>query len=162
MTRTGEGHTLSEVLAEKIHELADQQAQQAAQTAPEAALPATPPEEPPSSAAILKLQVEIDLLREQLEQRRTENAILRDRSTFLREQQEHIKTYRRKYSSRVFWLTVLWLVFAAAVTVFSGMHTAFFSLSDTVLIALTGSAIASVIGMFLVILNWLYPREKEA
>lgn len=42
---------------------------------------------------------------------------------------------------------------AACVT---GLHTAFFTLSDTVLIAL-----ASVIGMFLVILNWLYPREKE-
>ena len=67
----------------------------------------TPPEEPPSNAALLKLQVEVDLLREQLEQCRTENAILRDRSTFLREEQEHIKMYRRKYSSRVFWLTVL-------------------------------------------------------
>ena len=42
---------------------------------------------------------------------------------------------------------------AACVT---GLHTAFFTLSDTVLIAL-----ASVIGMFLAILNWLYPREKE-
>lgn len=41
-------------------------------------------------------------------------------------------------------------------TVLTGLHTAFFTLSDTVLIAL-----ASVIGMFLVILNWLYPREKE-
>lgn len=39
----------------------------------------------------------------------------------------------------------------------TGLHTAFFTLSDTVLIAL-----ASVIGMFLAILNWLYPpREKE-
>lgn len=47
---------------------------------------------------------------------------------------------------------------AACVT---GLHTAFFTLSDTVLIALAGSALASVIGMFLVILNWLYPREKE-
>lgn len=46
-------------------------------------------------------------------------------------------------------------------TVLTGLHTAFFTLSDTVLIALTGSALASVIGMFLVILNWLYPREKE-
>lgn len=45
---------------------------------------------------------------------------------------------------------------AACVTVLTGLHTAFFTLSDTVLIAL-----ASVIGMFLAILNWLYPREKE-
>lgn len=50
---------------------------------------------------------------------------------------------------------------AACVTVLTGLHTAFFTLSDTVLIALTGSALASVIGMFLAILNWLYPREKE-
>lgn len=152
---------MSDVLAEKIQELADQQARQARQLGQETATLLTPPEEPPSSATLLKLQVEVDLLREQLEQRRTENAILRDRSTFLREEQEHIKMYRRKYSSRVFWLTVLWLVFAACVIVLTGLHTAFFTLSDTVLIALTGSALASVIGMFLVILNWLYPREKE-
>lgn len=50
---------------------------------------------------------------------------------------------------------------AACVTVLTGLHTAFFTLSDTVLIALAGSALASVIGMFLVILNWLYHREKE-
>lgn len=152
---------MSDTLAEKIHELADQQAQQARLNAPEAVLVGTPPEEPPSSASLLKLQVEVDLLREQLEQRRTENAILRDRSAFLREEQAHIKMYRQKYSSRVFWLTVLWLVFAASLTVLSGLHMPFFTLSDTVLMALTGSALASVIGMFLVILNWLYPKEKE-
>ncbi|WP_339097123.1 hypothetical protein ACINK0_07235 [Deinococcus sp. VB343] len=36
-----------------------------------------------------------------------------------------------------------------------------FHLSDTVLVATLGSALAGVIGMFLVILNWLYPRSDK-
>lgn len=36
-----------------------------------------------------------------------------------------------------------------------------FHLSDTVLITLIGSTTASVIGIFLIVLHWLFPKEKK-
>ena len=121
-------------------------------------------EVPPPDPALLREQLQADLLKEQLEQQQIETVDQRNRSRFLREEQNHIREYRRKYSGRVFTLTSAWLVFTAALIVATGFRNSVFGLSDAVLVAALGSALAGVIGMFLVILNWLYPRperEKE-
>ena len=127
----------------------------------DAALPRSEAEAPPPSPALLREQLQADMLKEQLEQQQIETTNQRNRSRFLREEQEHIREYRRRYSSRVFWVTCLWLIFTAALIVATGFKQNFFHLSDTVLVAALGSALAGVIGMFLVILNWLYPRSDK-
>ena len=118
-------------------------------------------EVPPPDPALLREQLQADLLREQLAQQQIETLNQRNRSRFLHEEQNHIREYRRKYSRRVFWVTCAWLVFTALLIVGTGFRNAAFHLSDTVLVATLGSALAGVIGMFLVILNWLYPRDKS-
>lgn len=118
-------------------------------------------EEAPDDAALISAQSQADLLKEQLEQRRIHNLILLDRSRFLREEQKHIKKYREHYSKRVFLLTVSWLIFSACAIIATGVLELNFRLSDTVLVAITGSALASVIGTFLVILKWLYPEDSQ-
>lgn len=115
-------------------------------------------ETPPPSAALVREQVQADLLREELERQQIETDNQRNRSRFLRDEQQHIRDYRRKYSGRVYWLTCLWLAFTAALLIASGFKDGPFKLSDAVLVAALGSALAAVIGMFLVILNWLYPK----
>lgn len=124
--------------------------------------PRREPEVPPPDPALLREQLQADLLKEQLEQQQIETVNQRNRSRFLREEQNHIREYRRKYSGRVFTLTSAWLVFTGLLIVATGFKNSVFGLSDAVLVAALGSALAGVIGMFLVILNWLYPRpEKE-
>lgn len=125
------------------------------------AQPRSEAEAPPPSPALLREQLQADMLKEQLEQQQIETTNQRNRSRFLREEQEHIREYRRRYSSRVFWVTCLWLVFTAGLIVATGFQQNVFHLSDTVLVAALGSALAGVIGMFLVILNWLYPRSDK-
>lgn len=118
-------------------------------------------EVPPPDPALLREQLQADLLREQLAQQQIETLNQRNRSRFLHEEQNHIREYRRKYSRRVFWVTCAWLMFTALLIVGTGFKNAAFHLSDTVLVATLGSALAGVIGMFLVILNWLYPRSDK-
>lgn len=144
---------------DQISELAREQAQAASENNND--LPPTDAEEAPDNAALVNAQSQADLIKEQLEQRRIRNLILLDRSRFLREEQQHIKKYREHYSKRVFLLTVSWLFFSACMIIATGIRNNGFVLSDTVLVAITGSALASVIGMFLVILKWLYPDDGK-
>lgn len=87
---------------------------------------------------------------------------------------------RSKYTSRLFWLMVGWIVVVLGILIASGVEvppimpddvklTAFgrwvgsFRLSDPVLIALIGGTTANVIGLFLVVANYLFgPRRKHS
>lgn len=143
---------------DRINALAREQAQEA-DTAEDSSSISI--EEAPDNVALVNAQSKADLLKEELEERRLRNAMRLDRSRFLRKEQQHINKYREHYSKRVFLLTVSWLVFSACVIIATGVVELNFRLSDTVLVAITGSALASVIGTFLVILKWLYPKDSQ-
>jgi hypothetical protein len=71
---------------------------------------------------------------------------------------EQDRSERFKYGQRIFRLLVGWLVVLGLVVVAEGIHFFGFHLSDPVIIALVGSTTASVISIFLIVANYLFPR----
>jgi hypothetical protein len=71
---------------------------------------------------------------------------------------EQDREERLRYAKRVFRLIVWWLVWVGSVVVVDGIEPLPFDLADAVIIALVGGTTASVIGIFLIIANYLFPR----
>jgi hypothetical protein len=89
----------------------------------------------------------------------------------LRDYQQDIES-RKQYAKHLFYLICVWLVAIFALLVLSGFKgwsfnfgktpiVASFSLSDTVLLALIGSTTTTVIGLFGVVVNYLFPQRKQ-
>lgn len=69
-------------------------------------------------------------------------------------------TERKKYAGRVFWLVVFWLLAVGAMLFMQGLKSCFsFQLSDTVLITAITTTTASVVGIFLIVANYLFPKR---
>lgn len=68
---------------------------------------------------------------------------------------------RLKYGDRAFYLVVSWLIAVGVVVVLHGFKVCGFSLSDPVLVTLVGSTTVSVIGIFLIVANYLFPRTPR-
>jgi hypothetical protein len=71
---------------------------------------------------------------------------------------------RKNYAVKVYWLIVAFLSVSMLVMIASGIHSLCFSLSDNVLIILLTTSCASVIGVFLVVMRYLFrqpPDEKS-
>ena len=66
---------------------------------------------------------------------------------------------RKRYSDRLFWLVVVWLAVIGAIVLLHGFHAIPFQLSTTVLATLIGSTTASVLGLFAIVANYLFPRR---
>lgn len=66
---------------------------------------------------------------------------------------------RRAFSRNIFTVTVIWLVFVMSVVVQSARKE--WHLSDAVLIALITTTTATVVGIFLIVANYLFNREKS-
>ncbi len=74
---------------------------------------------------------------------------------------EDLLNDRKKYSNRVYWLIVVWLLGIGACILAQGISipnfTLFsFALSDSVLIALIGGTTATVVGLFLVVVRSIF------
>lgn len=71
---------------------------------------------------------------------------------------------RTRYVDRVYWLIVFWLIFVAVVIVQDARQPLFslvrFDVSDPVLIALITTTTINVIGLFIVVLRYLFPRPE--
>lgn len=97
-----------------------------------------------------------------------------------REQRARVESFeeyhrnRRRYTGRIFWLLVAWLVGVLAILLATGIKDptpseergsgwqhwlASFELSDVVLVALIGSSSANVIGVFVIVVRFLFPRD---
>lgn len=68
---------------------------------------------------------------------------------------------RKVYGTRLFRLMVSWLCGVFIVIVLSGFNLFSFKLSTTVLTTLIGSTTASVLGLFAIVANYLFPRREK-
>ena len=66
---------------------------------------------------------------------------------------------RESYAFRVFVLLCVWLIGMFAVLGLQGFKCHGFLLSDNVLLALIGGTTANVFGLFLVVMNYLFPKK---
>ena len=67
---------------------------------------------------------------------------------------------REFYAKRIFRFLCGWSLFVALILIFSGFSSWGFKLSDTVLSVLTGSTTVSVLGLVVIILKGLFPKQK--
>jgi hypothetical protein len=72
---------------------------------------------------------------------------------------------RGKFSRRIFSLIVVWLLIVLMIVIFEGFHTTIcthdFKLSDNVLLALIGSTTANVLGVFIIVVHYLFPDSPK-
>lgn len=66
---------------------------------------------------------------------------------------------REKYGERLFRLVVWWLIVIGLIVVLHGISAVPFELSATVLATLIGSTTASVLGLFAIVANYLFPKR---
>lgn len=105
--------------------------------------------DPEVNAAVGEERADLELQRLKI-QNELLTARLKDR--------EQDREERLRYAKRVFRLIVWWLVWVGSVVVVDGIEPLPFDLADAVIIALVGGTTASVIGIFLIIANYLFPR----
>lgn len=66
---------------------------------------------------------------------------------------------RKAYASRLFWLIVVWLGTIGTIVLLHGFSHVPFTLSGTVLTTLIGSTTVSVLGLFAIVANYLFPKR---
>lgn len=72
-------------------------------------------------------------------------------------------TEREKYANRSFWLVVGWIVAILAVVGLQGFSDKTgFSISDNVLMTLIGGTTINILGIFIVVANYLFPKTNAA
>jgi hypothetical protein len=107
-------------------------------------------EAPPVTADALQIH-ELERARAELERLRLENISLAQNTSL-----------RRQYARNIFTMVAVWLAFVASTITASGLrgYPYFaFGLSDGVLIALMTTATATVVGVLLIVANYLFPRS---
>lgn len=73
-------------------------------------------------------------------------------------------TERKKYTGRIFWLIVGWLIAVLVILLLQGFYKiwkVYFLLSDNVILALIGGTTANVLGIFIIVTKYLFPKTKE-
>ncbi len=68
---------------------------------------------------------------------------------------------RKRYAKAVFLLICTWLLALFLVLGLQGFKTGGFSLSDSVLLALVGGTTVNVIGIFIVVVSYLFPKDRS-
>lgn len=91
-----------------------------------------------------------DAKREQLHKLVIENAQL-----------EQDRKERQKYAHRVFCLICGWLMGVFILLLLQGWTLYGFKLADSIVITSVGSTTATVLGLFLIVANYLFPKRKE-
>jgi hypothetical protein len=66
---------------------------------------------------------------------------------------------RKKYAHRSFCLVAVWLFVIGAVIILQGFKVLGFSLEPEVLMALIGGTTTGIIGIFLIVSRYLFPRR---
>jgi hypothetical protein len=70
---------------------------------------------------------------------------------------------RRRYAGRIFWLVVFWLGGALGLLILQGALSPWhiFNLDRAVLLAVVGGTTVNVIGIFIVVARYLFPRRPD-
>ncbi len=68
---------------------------------------------------------------------------------------------RKIYSYRIFFITSSWLGAVILILIFQGFKLWGFNLSNTVLIALLGTTTVNVLGFFIIVIQYLFNKEKS-
>jgi hypothetical protein len=68
---------------------------------------------------------------------------------------------RKKYSHRIFIITSGWLGFVILILLFQGFKLFNFSLSNPVLMALLGTTTVNVLGFFVIVIQYLFNKQKS-
>lgn len=68
---------------------------------------------------------------------------------------------RKRYAAKIYRLIALWLGSLGFILLLQGVKLPkdFFTLSDSVLLALIGGTTANVLGMFFIVLKYLFPQQ---
>lgn len=90
-----------------------------------------------------------------LDQRKIE---VKKNKAVLKNQKQDIKL-RREFSLKVYNLVRWWLLFCAIIILVSGFE--LFKLSDTVLTTIIASTSANVLGLFYIVLKYLFPLKTS-
>lgn len=66
---------------------------------------------------------------------------------------------RKKYAKKIFSLTCLWVVGIYVLLLFEGFAYRGFKLSESVMLAAIGSTTANIIGVFLIVTRYFFPKK---
>ena len=86
----------------------------------------------------------------------------------VKQQQSELRGYnqdtdeRKRFASRIFTLTCAWLTIVMLVVLANGFGTAGlipFRLSDPIVLGLIGSTTLNIVGVFVVVANYLFPKR---
>lgn len=91
----------------------------------------------------------------EIETKSLENNRLREELHDLKQDRDQRKTY----GSRLYWLVVCWLSIIGLIVLLHGFAWVQFTLSVAVLTTLIGSTTASVLGLFAIVANYLFPKR---
>lgn len=117
--------------------------------------------EPEDEYAAAHGKHKIDLLRLAAEE---ENLKLDRRRIDLEKEKAHVDSLkqdieaRKRYSNKIFTLVSFWLV---AILLIVALNSLCFHLTDTVILALIGGTTINVLGLFLVVANYLFPKNGK-
>src|SRR5579872_1576165 len=68
---------------------------------------------------------------------------------------------RKVYANKIFVLISAWLIGVFVVILLCGMKCKCFTLSDSVILALIGGTTISVLGLFVIVANYLFPKRPD-
>ena len=77
------------------------------------------------------------------------------------EEAEDLHKVRKRFTNRLFWLIVFWLLAVVGFIALAGLHVRGFTLSDAVIVAFITSTTVSVLGLFLIPAKWLFPSVDK-
>lgn len=100
---------------------------------------------------------------EKLEKNKLELDALRVKNSKLEQtvkQAEETHELRKFYAKLVFGILAIWLIFVLAAVFMAGFKYKGFELPSEVLIAFITSSTVNVIGLFVIVAGWLYPKKS--
>ena len=68
-------------------------------------------------------------------------------------------TARKDYAKKIFGLTCLWILGVYCLLLFQGFGYKSFRLSDSVILAAIGTTTANIIGVFLIVTRYFFPKK---
>jgi len=88
-----------------------------------------------------------------------ENAIAQDHKRAEVESYRQDTKERKKYARNIFILTCLWVIGVYVLLLLQGFRYHDFRLSDSIVLAAIGSTTANIVGVFLIVTRYFFPKK---
>lgn len=98
---------------------------------------------------------EIEKLKEEVAQWQLKTALVKEELESKKQDRED----RKKFSNRIYRLTIWYLIVVAVILSLSSIKWDFFQVSDNVTIALLTTTTANVIGLLIIVVTYLFPKR---